>query len=240
MTHVIPWYITVTVVLISVGLGVIVWAVLARVATRSVRIGAGMFLAAWFAALVLLAPPVSSLTGASPYYVNPLVGAFAALPALLVAIAAGISAAVRRAFATASLPALTGVQAERVAGVIFLILLAQGQLPARFALGAGWGDIIVGALALPVAFALKRGAPSIRALAIGWNVLGLIDLFSAVGTGTGVLGHMPSALIMGAFPMILVPGFVVPICVVLHVICLVRLARVPVNAPYGDRKTVAA
>jgi hypothetical protein len=231
MTYAIPWYITGTVVLVGPVLATIVWAILARVATRPVRFGSAIFFAAWYVALLILAPSLSSLDSRPAQWVNPLVGIFAAVPSLIVALAAAFSPAVRRTLGSASLPALTAVQAYRVLGVMFFILLAQGQLPARFALEAGWGDVIVGALALPVASALRRGAPGSRLLAAGWNVLGLADLFTAVSLGTGVLFHQP-APVMGAFPMILIPGFGVTISLILHVTSLVRLVRLE------DRKTV--
>src|ERR1700712_2616409 len=59
----------------------------------------------------------------------------------------------RRRVAAVSLPALIGVQAVRVLGVSFVLLHASGRLPAPFAPIAGWGDMLVGVLALPVAWA---------------------------------------------------------------------------------------
>jgi hypothetical protein len=50
----------------------------------------------------------------------------------------------RRAAEAASLPALIGVQVYRVLGVLFVILLTLGQLPAHIAKPAGWGDIFIG------------------------------------------------------------------------------------------------
>ena len=50
------------------------------------------------------------------------------------------------------LPALVAAHAVRVLGIFFLILHAQGRLPAPFAPTAGWGDIVIGATALPVAW----------------------------------------------------------------------------------------
>ena len=73
-----------------------------------------------------------------------------------------------------------------------------------------------------------------RILAIGWNVIGLLDLFVAVGMGTGILApilapglgsRVPPAAAMGVFPMILVPMYAVPLSVMLHVIVLGRLRR---------------
>jgi hypothetical protein len=41
----------------------------------------------------------------------------------------------------------------------------------------------------------------------------------------GVEGRVPSAAVMGVFPMLLVPAFLVPVSIMLHVIALVRLRK---------------
>src|SRR5262245_44347447 len=53
---------------------------------------------------------------------------------------------------------LVGFQVYRVLGYVFLVRWAAGELPGVFALPAGTGDVLVGALALPVAFYLQSGA----------------------------------------------------------------------------------
>ena len=69
---------------------------------------------------------------------------------------------------------------------------------------------------------------------MGWNVVGLLDLFVAVGMGTGILApilvpglgpRVPPAAAMGVCPMILVPIYAVPLSVILHVIVLGRLRQ---------------
>jgi hypothetical protein len=65
-------------------------------------------------------------------------------------------------------------------------------------------------------------------------VFGLVDLVVAVGMGTGLLAPIlmpelgspvPPAAAMGAFPMILVPTFAVPVSTLVHVLSLRRLYR---------------
>jgi hypothetical protein len=51
---------------------------------------------------------------------------------------------------------LVGVHTVRLLGVSFIILFAAGRLPAPFAPVAGWGDIFVGATAIPVAWLVYR------------------------------------------------------------------------------------
>jgi hypothetical protein len=149
-------------------------------------------------------------------------------------LAVGVSRDLRAVLAAASLPAIIGVQFYRTVGVLFVILLAQGQLPAHFARPAGWGDIAVGLTAPLVALALARGLWGRRALAITWNVVGLVDLVVAVGMGSGLLApflapelgsSVPPAAAMGVFPMILVPTFAVPVSVLLHLLALAKLRQ---------------
>lgn len=145
-----------------------------------------------------------------------------------------LSPTLRRVLAAASLPALSGVQVYRVIGLVFVILLGQGQLPAHFALPAGWGDVAVGLFAPLVALGLVRNVRGSRVLAMAWNGFGLLDLVVAVGMGTGYLApflvpdlgpRVPPAAAMGVFPLILVPTFGVPVSVLLHLIAMTRLRR---------------
>jgi hypothetical protein len=116
------------------------------------------------------------------------VGGSAATIVLLAAVA--LSPALRRTLGAVSLPAVHGVQVYRAIGAIFLVLMALGQIPAHFALPAGWGDVAVGLAAPLVGLALARRAAGSRVLAAGWNGFGLLDLIVAVGMGTGYLAPL--------------------------------------------------
>jgi hypothetical protein len=228
----IPWYTTITLVVTQPFIAFAVWRILAPAAPGAVRIGLGVFLGGWVALAFALAPSPATLVGRDPFYLTPLLAVFALGSFAVVLLAFGLSPQLRRAVAAASLPAIVGVQFYRILGVLFIILLAQGQLPAHFAAPAGWGDIFVGLTAPVVALALMRRTAGARTLAIAWNLFGLLDLMVAVGMGTGVLApylmpelgsRVPSAAAMGVFPLILVPTFAVPLSVILHVIALLRL-----------------
>ncbi len=238
----IPWYITFIVVATNLTIAIAIWRILSSAAGRSglppdaqrrVRTGSALFLGAWFGADLLLAPAPASLVGRNPFYVTPLIPLLDAAPITIALLALWRSSSLRRVVAAIPLPTLHGVQVYRAIGVVFLVLLAQGQLPARLALPAGWGDITVGLAAPLVALALARGVRGARTLATSWNVFGLFDLFIAVGMGTGFLAtllagsRVPSAAAMGVFPMILVPTFAVPVSVLLHLAGLARLSRAP-------------
>jgi hypothetical protein len=125
----------------------------------------------------------------------------------------------------ATQPSLVALQLWRVVGVLFLVLLSRGQLPPLFALPAGLGDIAAGLAAPFVALRLHR--PGGRSSAVVWNVFGLVDLIVAIGLGaTTNVGPIqifhtnPSAVVMTAFPMVLVPTFLVPLSMVLHFLSL--------------------
>ena len=243
MIPVVPWYLELISLATSLAIAVAVWSILSAAAGRSglppatqrtVRFGSAIFLGAWLGSALLLAPAPASLLGRDRFYLTPLIPLFVVVPITIALLALRLSPALRRVLATASLPALIGVQLYRSIGVVFLILLSLGQLPAHFALPAGWGDIAVGLTAPLVALAVARRVRGGRTLAVSWNVFGLLDLVVAVGMGTGFLAPflapglgspVPPAAAMGVFPMVLVPTFAVPVSVLLHLLALGKLRR---------------
>ena len=127
---------------------------------------------------------------------------------------------------------LIGVQLYRALGIIFLILYGAGKMPGLFAWPAGIGDVLVGVLAPVVAIAYARAPEKNRDLAWGWNILGLTDLTVAVATGMVTAPSpiqqfafdLPSEL-LGAFPLVLIPIYLVPLSVLLHLASLTKLRR---------------
>ena len=120
---------------------------------------------------------------------------------------------------------LTLTQTFRVVGIVFVILYFLGALPGVFALPAGWGDFAVGITAPVVAWYWKRPFPY-RTFVV-WNVLGILDLVTAVSLGVlasaspvGVLAGDVTTRLMGQFPLSLVPTFFVPLLLILHLIAL--------------------
>jgi hypothetical protein len=91
-----------------------------------------------------------------------------------------VAAAFRNVMLSLPLSALIGVNAFRIAGVFFLILFEQHRLSAPFGPVAGWGDIITGITAIPIAVIAayeKRLASWILTV---WNTFGALDLVVAV------------------------------------------------------------
>jgi hypothetical protein len=131
----------------------------------------------------------------------------------------------------APMSALVGVHSVRVLGISFVLLYAAKRLPAPFAPVAGWGDVAVGLLAIPLALLLARGRSEIpKGLILLWNVLGLADLVAAVALGaTSSPGPLqifhgpPSSAIMSTLPWVLIPCFLVPALAFLHLCTFYRL-----------------
>jgi hypothetical protein len=111
----------------------------------------------------------------------------------------------------------------RVVGVLFLIAMAQGHLPAAFALPAGLGDIAIGLAAPLVALQLARGTG--RTAAVRFNVLGILDLAVAVSIAFllgpfGPFEVMPSTAPLRLLPLALIPTVAVPLAIALHIVSL--------------------
>jgi len=118
----------------------------------------------------------------------------------------------------------------RIEGVVFLILMAQGHLPAVFALPAGLGDIAAGLAAPFVARRLARGTGTRTAIWFAWY--GLADLVTALSIGflaglgpVRVFGGAASTLALAQLPLALIPTVAVPTTIALHLVSIARLRR---------------
>jgi hypothetical protein len=140
------------------------------------------------------------------------------------------------------LPVLVGLNAGRVLGVQFVLLYAMGRLPAAFALTAGLGDMLVAALAVPLALAMRRGEAGWRRYALAWNALGTLDLVTALTLGVGsspgfplrFIFQQPDTGIMGSLPWLLIPGFLVPFYLITHLFIFARLLGA--REPRGEQR----
>ncbi|MBS0294738.1 MAG: hypothetical protein JSR45_00410 [Proteobacteria bacterium] len=198
-------------------------------ARRIALLWSALVLIGWFAAAFALAWS-GAFTGPRDQLPTIQYGVLA--PILVGLLAAAVIAPLRRLLASIPISALIAVQFYRSLGVVFLILLALHRLPALFALPAGIGDVAVGLSAPFVALAYARNPERSAALARRWNFFGLLDL--AVALGTGVMTS-PSPLqlfafdapntLIGAFPLVLIPVFLVPLSILIHFTALAKLRR---------------
>jgi hypothetical protein len=198
-----------------------------RAATRLAAFAAA---AAWLAIVVGFA---AALGGLAP-------GAFGSIPpsllpfgGLLAILLGGwfLVPQVRNALLSVPLPALVGVHAGRLGGLFFLLLYADGRLSAPFALAAGVGDIITGALALVFAAMLAFGFDIRRTWLNLWNAFGILDLvvaitlglLSAPGIPFRLFFESPGMQVMTTLPWLLVPAALVPIFFLIHIAISKRL-----------------
>ena len=150
------------------------------------------------------------------------------LPLAAYAIAYRASASFR-AFVLDLDPVLTtSLQAWRFGGLIFIALFTYDVLPGAFAWPAGLGDMAIGATAPAFALAIAR-APRVASSRgfVVWNLLGILDLVAAIGTGTSIawfgLGADSASMnAMPQLPLVIIPVYLVPIFVMLHITSLVQ------------------
>lgn len=141
---------------------------------------------------------------------------------------------------------LVGIQLYRVEGVIFLILYAMHKLPAAFAIPAGVGDVLVGLAAPSVALAVIRKSPNTDKLLRRWNLLGLADLAIALTTGfltspspIQLLARNHPNQLVTQYPLVIVPIFLVPIAILLHLASLHRLKQARLNPSQSTSSSFA-
>jgi hypothetical protein len=189
----------------------------------------------WFAVVVVLAG-----SGVLTWRLElgaPLVAVSIAIPIVVIVVLATSVPASRRALSAIPLPALIALHGIRILGFLFLLLLAAGRLSAPFAPSAGWGDILAGSTAVPVAWALASWAKGARWLVLLWNGVGLLDLVaaaflgiaSAQGSPLQLFVDPPGSAAMTTLPWALIPLFLVPQLIVGHLAVYRRLGGLAVN-----------
>ncbi len=219
-------------------------ALLGVLAGRSpigVRAKAAILAAAvlWGAVIVT----VAALGGFAPGTTGPVPALALPLVGLLVLLFGAWFAfrRVRTALLSLPLPALVGVNAARLIGVFFLILTAQGRLSTPFGPAAGSGDMLVGALAIPLAV-MAAGGTTGRVVWLGlWNALGAADLIVAVtlgvlsapGTPLRLFTEGPGTLAMSGLPWIMIPTMLVPLYLFIHFTIAAKLRASPRSVAKG-------
>jgi hypothetical protein len=167
----------------------------------------------------------------SPNLPAPLIGVLFAVPLLVAGVLALTSEKVRATLLEIPPQLLVGLNAMRILGVLFLMDFIAGSLSGPFPFFAGLGDMITGALAIPLALSIARSKePSARTIA-GWNALGVLDLVVAVGLGITSAEGSPLQLIhagvgsqaMQYLPLCLVPTVLVPFYLLTHAIIAAQL-----------------
>jgi hypothetical protein len=195
-------------------------------------------IAAWFLLIVTLAAGGAFTADKAG---TPLIGLAVVTPIIVAMVASVKSVTVRTLATETPLALMVALHAGRILGVQFLILMNLHRLPPTFATSAGVGDMAVAILSIPLAIAIHRRMPGWQRWAFVWNILGTLDLLTAVTLGTGLapgsplrfIHESPGSGLMGTLPWVLIPGFMVPWYLILHGFIFRRL----VSQCVGRRET---
>jgi hypothetical protein len=200
--------------------------ILASTLDRAQALRVATLTAAWFATVVVLGG-----AGVFAELGTPAVGLAVLGPVVIGALSVRRVPWLRTLAFETPIATLVAIHAGRLLGGFFLALHAEGRLPATFARTAGWGDIAVAVVALPVAWMAARRAPHWRGAVLLWNAAAFIDLLTAVTLGIGsaqegrlrfiVEDAVPGTI--NALPWILIPAFLVPIYLLTHLAVFARL-----------------
>jgi len=156
----------------------------------------------------------------------PWMGFLLIVPLLTVGVLASTSEKVRANLLGIPLQLLIGLNAMRILGVLFLLDFVAGSLSGPFPFFAGLGDMITGALAIPLALRIARSRePSVSTMT-GWNAFGVLDLIVAVGLGITSVAGSPLELVHAGvgsqavqyLPLSLIPTVLVPFYLLTHAI----------------------
>lgn len=195
---------------------------------QRLRIGrlTGAGLAAWFLFLAMTSVSGLYLDARQPRFLLYIV------PALLAVLALMRARWLRSAVEAMPSFWIPTLQTLRIGGGSSLFAAwSVGLAPWGMVLPAGIGDIVVGVTAAGVALLLARGVRWARPAALGWNVLGLLDIlhtvFRAATSAPGPLRlffEEPANRIPAVFPFVYLAGFIVPLTILLHFLSLRQLA----------------
>ena len=186
-------------------------------------------LAVWLGVVVVLSA-TGAFVGAAGKPPLP-VFAGAVVPVILFAVAWRISQAFRDFLLALDVRLIVAMQAWRYAGFGFIALYANHVLPGLFAWPAGLGDMAIGVAApLWIAALIKNpeavASPRFRL----WHALGILDFVIAFTTATIssmtlVTDGLPSMAPITQLPLALIPAFMVPLFVMLHIVALMQSKR---------------
>lgn len=184
---------------------------------------------------------------ASPAMPVPMVGVMLVVPLIAIGAAAWLSVPVREKLLALPTPLLVGLNSLRILPGGFMLLLAvQGRLAGPFPQDAGWGDIAVGLAAVPLAIAVARSFSENRVALLAWNILGTLDLVTAIALGVTsapgsplqIFGGSIGTTAMGSLPWSNIPTLLVPFYLIAHGIIFAQLARA--KAKLGSGNSFAA
>jgi len=127
---------------------------------------------------------------------------------------------------------ILGTQCFRIGVELFLHQLwIEGLIPKMMTFAGANIDIYIGLSAPLIAWSSTRGRWGLK-LAGAWSILGLLALLNVVTrsilTAPGPLNLIHAEVpdrMLGTFPFLLIPGFFVPLAVVLHLLAIRAINR---------------
>lgn len=152
---------------------------------------------------------------------------YAMVPTIMLAVFTASTAAGKVIATSIPVSLLVAAQSFRLVVELFLHgLWREGLLPTMMTYHGANYDIVVGASAPVAAWLLARGLLPAR-LALLWNAVGIAMLANVAGRGVltapGVL-HLVATevpnLAVGTFPYSYIPGLMVPLALVLHILAI--------------------
>jgi hypothetical protein len=191
----------------------------------------------WFAFAITAS--VFHLYRAAPYEPPLALGIGALTPVAVFLAWFALSPGFRAFLMSLNLRTLILVQSWRVIGFTFVVLACYRMLPWLFAAPAGLGDMAIGVTASYAAFSLAN--PARRGTFIRWQVLGMLDLVTAVSLGalSGIISpHGVPASLMTVLPLSIIPTFGVPLYLILHIISIAQARRWPATEHPSPRTTL--
>jgi hypothetical protein len=123
------------------------------------------------------------------------------------------------------LRAIVAFHLTRFVGFYFLWLYGKGELPYRFAVPGGWGDIIVATSGV-IILASWTSFGGRRPVLFIWNCCGLVDILFVVATAATEAMTTPASMAaLLRIPLSLLATFLVPLIISSHLLIFARLAR---------------
>jgi hypothetical protein len=202
-------------------------------------------------AVLLIWCGVSAALSATRFYVNEAVLNtlpflyFPFIPAVVTMLWIAVSPTLRNAVLAVveqtPLHRIVYIQGLRIAAVGTIAKYLSGKLPAHFILPVGIPDLAIGISAVVIGYLLSKGTILPRRVLVGWNILGIaVFLLAPLLMHLSMPGPMqvyftgPTTEEVFLFPMALVPTFMAPMLILLHVAAIWKLVghsrSVTVNA----------
>jgi hypothetical protein len=100
-------------------------------------------------------------------------------------------------------------------------------LPGRFAVSTGISDVTIGLTAIVAAYRLVSHSGAAKRGLVTWHLVGILGLIISGGLGiltspspAGLLAITPTSQAMNSLPLSLVPTFLGPVVLILHLMAL--------------------